>query len=518
MTVDARTIVQLSYFEALELADLDDQRMIQLAREYYGGDQTAYLTSRAEEFLALNSKVKFRLNIIKTIVQAILDEMNVVGFETSEPKQADGTQRHAQWASQVWDDNRMDATQNDVHEAVFRDREAFVIVDWDAQRKIPRLTFHERYVSTEAGGNGTGCWMVYENDDPNQKPIAAVKQWVETVEENGSLVTQARRTVYYADRVEKWVYGDGGWVRYTENGQPADVPWLRAKKKPRGIPVIHFKNEGMMIEAWDGLPMQDAVNKIAVDVLGAADAAGIPIYKAFGFFPTTDGQAPKEDGSNLMEISPGAVVGSTKSKNDASFDAVPGADVKPLVETLIEIITITAQITSTPVSRFVMTRQVAGAETIKEQDKPLRRKAKKRRILCGNGWEDVMSMARIIDNDFGRAGLDETIPFSTVWEHSTSLDELKTKREALSIPLEQLWREAGYSSDQIKAMKETEEYRLMREKLLWEAASAAQDAGVSLETVLRRAGITAQEFGKIGTEKLADIQLEQEDTIPPVEQ
>lgn len=517
MAIDASTLIQISYFDALATADLEEQKNIQLARKYHSGDQTVHLTSRAQEFLALNSEVQFCLNICQTIVTAVLDELSVVGFDTTEAASPNGDKPQSQWASRLWQVNRMDAMQNDVHEAALRDREAFVIVDWNRENKTPRFTFHERFVSTEAGGSGTGCWMVYENDDPNQPAIAAVKQWAETIELNGRLTTRTRRTVYYPDRIEKWYFDTTDWARYMEDGESWPIPWT-VKKKPIGIPVIHFKNEGLMPEAWDALPLQDAINKIALDILAAADSAGFRIFVALGFVPTSDGQTPKADGSNALEIAPGQVIGTTKSKTEASFDAIEAANVEPLMNTLKDLISIAAQITSTPVSRFVMTRQVAGNETIKEQDKPLLKKAKKRRVLLGNSWEDALTIARTLANLYGRAGLDDTVQISTLWEHSTSLDELKTKREALSLPLEQLWLEAGYSNEQINQMKETEEYRLQREKLLWEAASAAIDAGVTLETVLRRSGIDADEFGKIGTEKLADIKTKQEDVIPPVGQ
>ena len=520
MAIPAQTLIQISYFDALLSADIDDQRNIQLAKNYHKGVQTVYLTARAQEFLALNSSVDFRLNICQTIVTAVQDELNVIGFDTTEPAGEEGNKEQGQWASNLWQMNRMDSKQNDVHEAALRDREAFVIVDWDNQESRPRMTFHERFVSTEAGGDGTGCWMVYENDDINQPAVAAVKQWSETIEANGQLLTRMRRTVYYPDRIERWVYDSGDWQHYTEGGK-WQVPWTTGKGKnlkPLGIPVIHFRNEGLAPEAWEAIPLQDAVNKIMIDILASADTTGFRVFVALGWVPTTDGRDLASDGSNALSIAPGQVIGTTKSKNDASFEAIDGADVTPLMNTLTEIIAIASQITATPVSRFVMTRQLAGAETVKEQDKPLQRKAKKRRVLFGNGWEDAMSMARKLDNLYGRAGLDETILFSTLWEHSTSLDELKDKRESLSIPLEQLWIEAGYSPEQVTAMKKSEEYQLTREKLLWEAATAAQEAGVPLETVLRRAGIDVAEFGKIGTEKLADIKSRQEDVIPPVGQ
>lgn len=516
MALDADTVVQLSYFEALLESELEDMKEIQLARKYHKGDQTVHLNARAEEFLAMNPEVKFRLNICKTIVGAVLDELNVVGFGTTETADENGNKKQSQWAVQIWQDNRMDALQNDVHECALRDREAFVIVDWDSENKRPRFTFHERFVSTEAGGSGSGCWMVYENDDPAQPAIAAVKQWTETVEVNGGFQTNSRRTIYYEDRIEKWVTNEAGRWTLMEK-----IPWKTSKKKsgkPLGIPVIHFKNEGLSPEAWEALPLQDAVNKLTLDILAAGDQTGFRILVALGFIPTSDGGPLKSDLSNQLTVEPGVIVGTSKSKTEASFEAIDGADLTPLLNALKDVISIAAQITSTPVSRFVMTRQVAGDETIKEQDKPLLKKAKKRRVLFGNGWEDAMVIARRLYNSFASGGFDEKVQFTTLWEHSTSLDELKTKREALDIPLEQLWLEAGYSADQIKTIKESEEYRLKREKLLWEAVAAALEAGISMETVLRRAGIEKKEFGLIGTEKIASIKSKQEDVIPIIGQ
>jgi hypothetical protein len=506
--------IEMSYLEALLQADLEDQGNVLLARNYHNGEQTVYLTARVEEFLELHTKVKFRLNVCQTITTAVQDELNVIGFDTTETADKDGKKAQADWASKLWQANRMDAMQNDVHEAALRDREAFIIVDWDGEGQRPRLTLHERYISTEAGGNGTGCWMIYENDDINQSPQAAVQQWTETIEQNGSYISRMRRTVYYPDRKERFVYNNGTWDHFEEEGVPWPIPWTRGKgknAKPLGIPVFHFKNEGFAPEAWEAIPMQDAINKTLIDILGSADMAGFPIMAAIGFTPTTDGKAADSTNSNVMKIKPMQWIGTTKGKNEADIKKIEGSDVGPLMNILTELIALTSQITGTPVSRFIMTKQLAGADTIKEQDKPLQRKAAKRRVLFGDTWEDMMGMARKLENLYKRAFLDETVQFSTLWMYSASLDELQQKRTTLQIPLEQLWLEAGYSPEQITSMKNTQEYKLYLEKLLWEAAKAATDAGVTLETVLRRAGFTNNEFGMMATERLAAIKVTQED-------
>jgi hypothetical protein len=508
--------VDMAILEAMVNDMVEDHKMIVLARRYHSGAQDVHLDSRMREFLDLHDETTFQLNICKGVINAVRDELTVVGFDTDETPDAEGKKKQAEFAMNVATSNRLDALQGDVHEATLRDRETFVIVDWDAEKKSPRLTHNQRYTDVGADGDGVGCWMVYENDDPNQPARAAVKQWTEIVYDlSGQPSFLTRRTVYYADRIEKWHY-DGGWVEHRTEGEDWPIPWVDKKKKPLGIPVIHFKNKGLMPEAWDAIPMQDAVNKALVDVLATGDMGAFSLFVALGFYPTTDGQPVKDDGSNLLPIKPGSWVGSSKSKEQADVKKLDGQDITPMMSALKDLIVLTAQITDTPVSRFVTSGQVAGEGTLKEQEQPLKKKAADRRVLFGNSWEDCMVMARKLANLYG-AKLDENVAFTTLWAHSESLDELLQKLE-LGVPLETIWAEMGYSPAQIKVMKTSPEYKLKIEKLLWEAAKFAVEANAPLEFYLLRNGVKPEEMANIGTQRLAAIKLKQEDRVPPVGQ
>lgn len=452
--------IELSYMEALFNDYIEEQKSIVLARNYHNGEQVVYLTDRMKEFLNLNVSNTFRLNICRVIVDTLTDELSVIGFDTDETPTGEGkTKKQAEWARKLWQANRMDAMQTVVHEAAARDRETFVIVDWDDEKQRPEFVHNQVFTDPAAGGDGLGCWMKYENDDPNQSAEFAVKQWTETVFVNGQQVTRSRRTFYFADRVEKWVYDVGGWRHYEEEGKPWPIVRKGLDGKPLGIPVIHFKNKNMTPEASDAIPMQDAINKTLVDMLGTADLAGFPILKAFGFIPTTDGKELNSSKSNQLKLSPMAIVGSTKPPSEASLDKIPGEDVTGVMSVLKDLLALTAMITNTPTSRFIITAQVVGEGSQKESKDALKKKARNRRIIFGDAWEDCLAMARKLDNLYGAAGMDETVNFSTLWEVGVDLDELRTKREALQIPLEQLWREAGYSAANIDDMKATDEYQ-----------------------------------------------------------
>jgi hypothetical protein len=220
--------------------------------------------------------------------------------------------------------------------------------------------------------------------------------------------------------------------------------------------VLHFKNKGLRCEAWDAIPLQDGVNKSLIDLLATADLTAFRIFFASGWVPTTDGKAPAADGSNLMTIAPGAFLGANNP--EAKLQAIEAADLTQLLDLTQQLVMWAAMITGTPLSRFLSTRQVASADTLKEQGEPLEAKVELRQQLLGNAWEDVMRMARRLANVFGGAGLDEETSFSTLWYRKRSLDELKKKKE-LGVPQETIWAEMGYSPEQVEQMKQSPQYQ-----------------------------------------------------------
>lgn len=488
--------VEMAYLDWLVQQMEADEESILEARNYYNGVQEDFLTARVREFLGVHDDNPFTLNVCETVVTAVANVLNVTGFDTGETPTQEGVKPQAVWAADIWRKNKMDSLQDVVHEFALADRETFVIVEWDPEQEFPRLVHNQRFIDVAAGGDGMGVWMVYENDDIYQRPLYAVKQWVETTWTNTLPRTSMRRTVYYPDRIERFIYNNG-WKRFDQEDVPWPQPHVDKQGNPLGLPVIHYKNKGYRAEHWKAIPMQDAINKTLVDILGANDLTAFKSFFAFGFMPTTDGKELKADGSNALTIGPAVINGvANKTPDQAMLQEIEGADNKHLMDELIQLVTLTAQITDMPVSRFVITAQVAAEGTIKAQNDALEKKGEDRRGLFGDAWSQVMDMARKYDNLYGNAGLDEEIEFQPLWKHDRTLDELQAKSQALSIPQEQIWTEAGYTSEQIADMKKMSSYRLQFEKQLWEgAASATQN--IPLEEYLRRCGVPEEEIAKI---------------------
>jgi hypothetical protein len=456
--------------QAFEHWQYDEERETQAqivrCRDYYEGDQDVYLTPRLREFLSLDPHSDgddFCLNVVRGVIEAITEKLIVTGFITSDSA---AQQLIGQW----WKSNGMATRQNDTHEAALVDRESFIIIDWDVATNAPVFIQHDRYTDATVEGDGQGCKAIYTNDDLAQPMLHVSKRWVENM---GGGRARQRCTLYYPDRIEKWVIaGTGAWMPIDaetmalEGDTAWPIPWVDSAGHPIGIPVVHFINAGYRSEIQDALSLQDAINKTLLDLLGTADLTAFRIYKAFGFYPTTDGKPPESDGSNALSIAPGMIVGSSKSGSEASFDAIDGAPLDPLVNLLQQLVYYQAIVTRTPMSRYQFSGQVVAEGTLKQQDQSLLAKVALRQSLFGGAWERVVSMARHLYNVFGGGALDETQEINIIWQNPNPRDELQVlqglqiKKDALQVPLAMLWQEAGYSAEQIEMMLQAREAEL----------------------------------------------------------
>lgn len=458
------------------------QAAIVRARDYHSGRQFVKLTDRLREFLADTPGGRdseyLRLNICRTVVSAVIERLRIAQLTSPD-------ERLAAFAQAVWTHSGGMVMADDAHEWATRDGEAFILVDWDAARNLPRLVVHPRYVDsamddlygTQFGdddaarltsgywtpggdgwsGQGSGCIAHYPDDDMSRPVERIVKRWTEEyTDERGRERRRQRLTVYYPDRVEKYELTPARRRIVDAPDEPWPIPLLY-NGKPLGLPAIHLFNPAAACEAWEAIPLQNAINKQLIDLMAASDATAFRILFAAGWLPTTDGKAP--DGTNSLPINPGQWVGSTNP--DAKLQSVDGADLENQMAPIERLIQWAAMVTDTPVARFTVTRQVAAADTIKAQEGPLVAKVEKRQALLGRGWADALQIAARLAAIYAPAALAGANPDAGVdveWAPAATRDEqaemeaLALKREKLGVPRAQIWREAGYTEEQIAQM------------------------------------------------------------------
>jgi hypothetical protein len=452
--VTGDTQILLSQMEAMEAVEADRQREVLVARRYHEGKHGAKLTTRLLEFLARDLNIggpEFRMNVCKNVVTALSERLIIEGFDSKD-------ESFIEWAWNLWQALRLDSMQEEVHEAALRDGEYFIIVDWDEENERPCMTPHQRYTSIDVNGDGYGCKMFYEENDHNQKPLFGLKQWLE--QSNSSIVE--RRTLYFPDRIERYIRDNRGeWTpfRGVLGDKPWPTPWVDNEDKPLGIALKHFKNKGLQCEAWDAIPMQNAINKSVIDLLSASDQTAFRVFVALGFIPTVDGKPPADDRSNWLEVEPGQIIGTTKPPGDASFNAIDPADLSTLMDLAHQLVLWAAMVTNTPVTRFISTKLIASDETLKEQEGPLLSRVRSRQTSFGNTWSECFELAAKLQNVMGEpVKYPEPFDLDPLWVDANARGQqeridLLIKKQKLGIPRSQLWLEAGYNKKTIRRME-----------------------------------------------------------------
>jgi len=475
---------EMSYAAWLAEQELQRQRNVALARDYYDGDQKVKLTPRQRQYLGHAESGRFVDNACREVVDAIVDRLVMTGW-TSQDAGA------ATWLGDLYTGmRRLAQIASKVHTAAVRDGESFLVVtiDGDGNRLSDAklmLVPHNRYVDPQAGGDGQGLMAVYPDDDPEQPMSYAAKRWTGKITNaRGQTEAKPRMTLYYPDRVEKYVRetsDESGWRPYQDPGDGGwPIPWLDGRGAPLGIPVGHFRNVESRSELWDITPLQDALNKILLDVLASADTAGFRLLFARGFMPTTDGREPATDNSNLLEISPGVII--TSRNPDAGLEAIPPGDLSQLLATYDRIIQRISHVSRTPGE--LLTRQVQSADSQAERKEPLLAKVRARQVTFGDSWEQVLQVGLRLAATFGGADVDLAADVEVLWEPAEVRDEkaeleaLKLKSE-LGVPTEQLWREMGYTEEEIARMMASPD---------WQAKQAGMEAATLGMQTLRAAG------------------------------
>jgi hypothetical protein len=468
----------IAFLQAESNEEGDYQADVQQARDYDSGRQFVALTERLREFLGGDTAndsedwKRLRLNICHIILSAVVDRLIVSGFDTDEaPQKREETDERgelkislikpvAAWAWLIWQRNRMDAKQRRVHEAALRDGEAFVIVDWDNNSKRPRFNAHVRFVDVSGVDTradvGEGCRAFYRNDDSDQDLLFVTKRWTEVLHTaEGTRNTRQRLTVYLPGEIRKYSGFPGAW-RPTQDSdtEPWPIPWLDKKGLPLGIPVAHFISSAGM-EAREAWPIQNAINKALVDLMQESDVAAFRIFLAFGWEPV-------DSDGNPLEIKPGTWLGSSSDK--ARGEVIPGGDLSQFMNLIESLMLWAAQVTDTPTSRFITTKQVSSEGAQKEQGSSLLTKTRNRQGELGNGWEYAMYMAMRLENTYGKGGLDETAFLQTQWEPLEARDTKAELEQAeimkgLGMPIPLIGKAINLTQEEIALWEEEAERR-----------------------------------------------------------
>lgn len=374
----------MTYLNWLTTEELSKQEKIREYRQWYYGELGAPLTNRQKEYLKLQTNDEVNMNFAKLVVDELARRLRIIGFESESNVSEDRL-------NLMWRRNGMASNSIKLHRLSVRDGDAYLVVDWDTKRGMPRFTVNPAF------DGHSGLAVKYDAD--NREIEYAVKRW--TVDRFEGTIR--RMNIYHPDKIERFVSDpkiDGGkWKPYDGDGDPPVIPWTDGAGEPLGIPVFHFPYQptdspfGFSV-LEPVIPLQIMINKILVDMVAAADLAGFRVYTMIGAHPLDSDGEP-------INVEPGGWISTTQPPSEVSIGAIDGSDLRPIIDVLQSLKLSIAQVTETPIHMFQIQGQSASEGSLRQQGVGLAGRIKEAADLYEHLWEAALLFALHLDYVFG---------------------------------------------------------------------------------------------------------------------
>lgn len=468
-------LAEVAFLSYREQEEIELQARIIKARELVAGYFPEDLAGTTADFLpgmeaedveginlpkiALSTVVR-RLSFSQVTSVPPLAENSEISAETNpenetQPKLV-GDQETDDFLRRFMEWNNIKVVQKELHKAMERDGEAFVLMDIKPEEVYPddptivgkvAVYVHERYTDStttwkQFNGSGYGCKAHYRNDDPNQELEMISHRWVDRIyneqEERFEAVQrmvlyvneQGSKTVnpgeYLPARIEKYAMNDAGeWEEFQEETDEQWPVWWTVGGTDSGdslpIPALHFRNEDIEPGHKQIWGLQAGLDQAFASLITGVVMTGQQMIKVFGFHPTTDGKPISTDSqgkpTNALQVGPRRIIGTAnKGPRDADADVIPPGDITPILEGIDKIAVYVAFILGLPVANFMFSKSVASDETLRQGDTALISKINDLIALTDPVWRSVFRLARKIQNTYLSGSLDETIPIRIIWD------------------------------------------------------------------------------------------------------
>ncbi len=396
----------------------EDLRALNVARfrRYADGDHDNTLTTEQKHLLNIRSgsgedSARFNDNLCSIILDTMQDRINLTGIK-SDNEQAD------EWIAKLLERERIDGLQVDVHGATLRDGNHFLMVHPDREgTALTNPNYGRARFSPEPAYDGAYGTLVMYETAASKTPMLAIKVWKIT---NAQIADTTRVNVYYPDRIERWIGETATGLReYTDDGQPARIPWVMADGTPIGVPFVHFRNRPNgsdsfgLSELDNVIPLQNATNVVLTSIVASSLLSGFPIRLMIGgevpaavvpgmvlnFF------LPKDSNGNPIVTGQTAIDWLASIRKD-QFDP---ADLSQLLGVAAWLKTEMYAVTNTPTDDVAAD---ASGEARKQSEVKLIGKVKRFEVKNGNAWEDAVRLAQRIETVY--APQQETPAFETL--------------------------------------------------------------------------------------------------------
>ncbi len=429
--------------------DIRAQR-VQKYQDYYDGKQRlAFATTKFRQ--AFGSLFgAFADNMCALVVDAVEERLDVEGFRIGPGTAVGGPGKKVEsddvegdkLAWTMWQANMLDLYSQIAHTGALIKECSYVLVG-PGEGDQPDITVEDARQAI----------VVYEAGS-YRKRKAGLKRWID---DDGYL----NATLYLPDWIEKYRSAEKiqsqaiDWGSLTPQWQPRVVGgenWPLPNRL-RTVPLVplvnrpHLNGTGQS-ELASVLPIQDAINKLVMDMIVASEFSAYPKRYATGIAIEVD----EETGQPSEQFSAAADRIWASENENAKFGTLEAADLAPFVAGVEMLIQHLASETRTPYHYFLQHGgQPPSGESLRASETGLVAKAERKQRFFGEGWEEVIRLGFLAMGDTKRGAVYES---ETIWrdpERKTESEHVDAlvKLGSVGVPEEQLWADAGYSPTQI---------------------------------------------------------------------
>lgn len=303
---------------------------------------------------------------------------------------------------------------------------------------------------------------MYADIDPRTRKVrAALRRVAET--EDFARINERTATLYLPNKTI-WYRWNGGWLVEDQDehklGEPPVVPLVNRGRLTRSTRL----NGGRAVQRYGRsdldlvIPLSDAANKLATDMMVASEFVALPLRGIFGLTPE---DLVDEDGNKMtaLQVIMGRLLTLTNTEG-REFQFEP-ADLSNFHTTINQLARVVAALAGLPPHYFgLSTDNPASADAIRSAESRLVKRAERKQRGFGGGWERVGRLVkRIQEGDWNPAYKQ----LETVWRNAATPTVAQAADAAVKlyttpgrpiVPLRQTRESLGYSQPQIKRMEE----------------------------------------------------------------
>jgi len=442
------------------LAELTMQAAIAEVYErfYNGRHPLQFATSKFREAFGTLFGA-FADNWCQIVVDAPVERLKIVGFQKA------GTPNTNAW--KIWQDNSLDTESVIAHTEAGKCGQSFLLVDPTGDNG-PKITVEH-----------AGQVVVVRDPAGRRERLAALKRWLgDDGYVNVYLYLPDLVIVFESSEPAQAALVPGTGEK--ELTLPSTNEWVPkdAITNPLGVvPVIPLENKpGLMSGGHSDLepaiPLQNAINKLCTDMIVASE------YGAFRQRALTGVDLPKDP--NTGEVNPNVQLKATMSRlwnfeeDTARIWDLNPTDLQNYVHSIDLLIQHLAAQTRTPPHYLLGQVVNASGEALIAAEAGLTTKCKAKILFFSDAWEEAMALALTASSSAADA---EASDLEAIWDDpervpiSVTVDAC-VKKKGLGVPLPVLWREMGYTPEQIDEMEKLEA-SAREEQLALVAAQAA---------------------------------------------